>query len=456
MESDEALVRLAELDAEYEELLAAAVPGLRTSERLAVLDRLEARRRRQPVIEHTILSRLVAETSPAELGAKSWGEVLSRRLRISVDEARRRVQDAADLGPRQALSGQPLAPHWPTTAAAQAHGQVGAEHIAVIRKFFAELPDHVERAERERAEQALAGFAARLRPEELRKLAHRLAQHLNPDGVFSDRDRARKRCLRIGRQGVDGMSEIRGWLDPEARATLDAVLAKLAAPGMCNPDGDSPCVDGEPAEEVKRRDTRTPAQRNHDALTAMGKALLASGQLGQHRGLPATLVITTTLGELESGAGQAVTAGGSLLPMRDVIRLAAQSHHYLAVFDDHTREPLYLGRAKRLATQGQRLVLYARDRGCTHPGCTVPAYWTEVHHTQGWATNNGHTNADTMALACKGDHRLADRGWQTRQRHDGRTEWLPPPHLDTGQARVNDYHHPERLLGEPEPDEDDG
>jgi hypothetical protein len=24
-------------------------------------------------------------------------------------------------------------------------------------------------------------------------------------------------------------------------------------------------------------------------------------------------------------------------------------------------------------------------------------------------------------------------------------EWIPPPHLDTGQARVNDYHHPERL-----------
>jgi hypothetical protein len=24
-------------------------------------------------------------------------------------------------------------------------------------------------------------------------------------------------------------------------------------------------------------------------------------------------------------------------------------------------------------------------------------------------------------------------------------EWIPPQHLDTGQARVNDYHRPERL-----------
>ena len=34
----------------------------------------------------------------------------------------------------------------------------------------------------------------------------------------------------------------------------------------------------------------------------------------------------------------------------------------------------------------------------------------------------------------------------TRKRKDGRTEWIPPPHLDTGQARINNYHHPERYL----------
>jgi hypothetical protein len=31
------------------------------------------------------------------------------------------------------------------------------------------------------------------------------------------------------------MSPINGYLTPEARATIDAVFAKLAAPGMCNP-----------------------------------------------------------------------------------------------------------------------------------------------------------------------------------------------------------------------------
>ena len=39
------------------------------------------------------------------------------------------------------------------------------------------------------------------------------------------------------------------------------------------------------------------------------------------------------------------------------------------------------------------------------------------------------------------------------KRKDGRTEWIPPPQLDSGQARVNDDHHPERYLY---PDDDEG
>ena len=54
------------------------------------------------------------------------------------------------------------------------------------------------------------------------------------------------------------MSPIRGNLDPEARATFDAVLAKLAAPGMCNPEDETPCVDGQPSEEAIQRDTAHP------------------------------------------------------------------------------------------------------------------------------------------------------------------------------------------------------
>jgi hypothetical protein len=58
---------------------------------------------------------------------------------------------------------------------------------------------------------------------------------LNPDGEFSDQKRARKRGIIIGKQQYDGMSPISGYLTPEARASFEPVLAKLAAPGACNP-----------------------------------------------------------------------------------------------------------------------------------------------------------------------------------------------------------------------------
>jgi hypothetical protein len=44
---------------------------------------------------------------------------------------------------------------------------------------------------------------------------------------------------------------------------------------------------------------------------------------------------------------------------------------------------------------------------------------------------------------------------RTRKHPDGRTEWIPPPHLDTGQPRTNTYHHPDQLL-RPDDQDDDG
>ena len=40
--------------------------------------------------------------------------------------------------------------------------------------------------------------------------------------------------------------------------------------------------------------------------------------------------------------------------------------------------------SRRLASPAQRIVLYAKDRGCSQPGCDVPGYLTEVHHVRPW------------------------------------------------------------------------
>ncbi len=439
------------MEAAFDKLASLSFDGLTGREMVAVLARREVLARRQPVVDHRLINRLAAECTPKDLGFTSLPKVLSHHLRISAGEAKRRVDQAADLGPRQTLTGQPLDPKLPHLAAAQAHGLVGADHIAATREFFAKLPDHVDALTREQAEQDLAAAASVSGPAEYGRKVARLALLLDQDGELTDRDRARRRGIRIGKQGADGLSPITGNLTPEGRAVLEPILAKYGAPGMCNPDDPNPCVKGTPTEDQVCADHRTPDQRNHDAVLTAGRIVLASRELGRLNGLPVTVIVSTTLRELESAAGHAVTAGGTVLPMTDLIRLASHAHHYLVIYDDHGI-PLYLGRSRRTASIGQRIVLHNLDRGCTAPGCTASAYQSQAHHLTQWSAG-GPTDITNLGLACGGDNRKeGPDGFHTRRRKkDNRVEWIPPPHLDTGQPRINNYHHPENLLPPPEP-----
>ncbi|WP_082947505.1 HNH endonuclease signature motif containing protein [Mycobacterium sp. E2479] len=416
--------------------------ALTNPERLGLLEKFECVTRRLQAPSHQLINQLGEQGDSTELGGKlSW--VLADRLHITRAEAGHRIAEAADLGPRRALSGVPLEPVLPATAAAQRDGAIGAGHVAVIRRLFQQLPESVDVDTRSHAEKQLAAKATEFRPDQLAKLARRLMDCLNPDGRYTDEDRARMRGLVLGNQQADGMSRLSGWLTPEARASWEAVLAKLAAPGMCNPEDDTPTVDGAPSEDAVQHDTRTPGQRNHDGLNAALRAMLTTRKLGQHNGLPASIIVTTTLGELEAAAGRGLTGGGTMLPMSDVIRLARHAHHYLAIFDNGKALALY--HTKRLASPGQRIVLYAKDRGCSHPGCDVSGYYCEVHHVEDWA-KSFRTDIDQLTLACGPHHRLLEKGWTTRKRANGDTEWIPPPHLDRGQQRTNAFHHPEDLL----------
>jgi hypothetical protein len=172
-----------------------------------------------------------------------------------------------------------------------------------------------------------------------------------------------------------------------------------------------------------------------------------SGELGRLNGLPVSVIIRTTLQDLESRAGIGVTGGGTVVPIADVIRMSAHANHNLAVFDGASGEALALYRAKRVASPAQRIMLIARDGGCTKPCCAVGAYGCQAHHAARDWRKGGNTNVDDMTLACGPDNRLADDGgWRTTINARGECEWHPPPDLDHGQSRINYFHRPEALL----------
>ena len=421
--------------------------------RVDVAERLETQDRANRGLMYRFFGEIVDPPDGSE-GTPAVREMLSARLRITRGEIVRRFKLAARIRPRRSLTGPPLQPELPELAAAVAAGAVGEDHIRAVCRAVDVLPACVAPADVAEAERTLVHHATKLDAGVVIKLGQRIADYLNPDGLFSDEDRARRRGLSLGPQGADGMSRLSGLLDPEARAYFEAIEAAVR-PGRHQPD----------SAEPQERDQRSPAQRCHDALKLGLETAISSGKLGMHRGHPVTVIATTTLADLNPAAhavvdpsipmpAPATTGGGSRLPMRDLICMASTAIHYLAVFDDHTERPLYLGRQKRLATADQRLICYARDRGCTRPNCLESGYRCEVHHSPDWA-QGGRTDADKLFFACGCDHGGASRGeLHTVVTDNGRLGWTD----GNGPPQINHAHHPEELLrGDPDPpDENEG
>jgi uncharacterized protein DUF222 len=400
---------LALIGAAYARLRAVCTDLVGNAFRVEMAERLEALDRVNRALSYRMFGEIADPVDgpddpalPADVAVR---HLVCSRLRITSAEAKRRFRVAARIRPRRSLTGPSLPPELPQLATAVEAGALGDDHIVAVFRALDTLPSAVNPVDREKAERTLVGHATRQDATFVTAVGDRIADCLNPDGNFSDEDRAKRRGLVLGRQGIDGMSRLSGWLDPEARAYLDAVTAAIR-PGRHLPQTNQMTAD--------ERDNRTSAQRCHDGLKLALRHAISSGQLGVHRGVPVTVIATTTLAELDQAArtaqdpripmpASARTGGTGRLPMRDLIRLASDSIHYLAVFDDHSDRPLYLGRSKRTATVDQRIVCYARDSGCTRPDCLEPGYHCEVHHAVDWA-RGGETNADSLFFACASDH----------------------------------------------------
>ena len=121
---------VANLAAAYDAVAACDFDALTRAEVVSVLDDYETLMCRMPTQTHRLLARLQAETTPREMGAKTWNQVLRIRWRLSTGDASRRLGEAADLAARTTLTGQPLAPVLPAVAAAQSAGLITGEHVA--------------------------------------------------------------------------------------------------------------------------------------------------------------------------------------------------------------------------------------------------------------------------------------------------------------------------------------
>ncbi|QKT06101.1 DUF222 domain-containing protein [Gordonia sp. X0973] len=447
--------------------LATAVWAAETEDELLAAARsLEAVRCAQEGVDAQLFTEINDRCAYARDGFTHPMTWLAKGLRLGRSEAKKRYRRAEKIARLTGMTGETRAPEFPATAAAVAEGVVSGAHVdeirAVIRRIPAKLPVEVV----EQAERDLAAMAADLTPQELRKAGICLLTYLDPDGALCDeRDRKRQRTITIGSQDQQLMSRLLGNLTPTLRAKIELIFAGMAAPGMNNRDDDEQqrlfgsidelgSDDASQARlaDARQRDRRSPEQRAHDALEAMCDYVIGHEGLGRPNRIATQLVFTAPLADIVKRAGTALSTTGTLVPVRDLVELAARADQSLVVFQNHTTEVLYHGRSKRKATFGQRLAIFARDRGGTAPDDDTPFIFTEAHHLPDWA-KGGRTDVDKLAAASGRHNRRVGDGpgqWETTfRRHGpqaGRVEWrLRDGRGELGRPRINDSHHPQDL-----------
>ncbi len=142
--------------------------------------------------------------------------------------------------------------------------------------------------------------------------------------------------------------------------------------------------------------------RRYDALA---DALLGTPATGGRGGRP-SVVITVEAESLFEAADRPLTAtqvGSGPIPaslLEDYVASGSVSI-LLRRFDG---VPLWLGRAKRNASDAQFIALAVRDRGCVL--CRAGLDRCQAHHLMPWSSpGKGRTDIDAMALLCQRCHR---------------------------------------------------
>ena len=145
---------------------------------------------------HALINGVRQQATAAEIGGK-LAHVVADRLRITRADATRRIEEAEDLGQRQALTGEPVPPRLSATAAAQRAGSIGGAQVRVIRGFLCDSPCWIDADTRVARRRSSPSWAPSFGPSCWPRWPTTWPTGF-PDGTFSDAERARRRALILG------------------------------------------------------------------------------------------------------------------------------------------------------------------------------------------------------------------------------------------------------------------
>jgi len=336
----------------------------------------------------------------SRVGEHQTTETLKKKQKISPRKAKRRRKSAENTAKR------------PEVAAALANGEISEEHADTIAD----------------AEQAHPGAGASLalldnaKSQGVEAFRHSTRDwRRGQDGDEGETEAEKQFAARNVKTHVrpeDGMGVTIAELDPENHATLIGVLAywvRRLRNKALNTEPD-PLAD-------QALVSTTPAQLLADALVAMASASINGhdGPTVSAAGVARMLVICDFDVLTQQLTGK--LADGTVLSPSTIRRLACDAEILPAVFGSDG-QPLDLGRGERTASQGQRVLLIARDGGCR--GCGARPEFCQAHHIWHWS-HGGPTNINNLVLLCNRCHHLVHEGGHTvHKKTDGTYTIIAP------------------------------
>lgn len=468
------------------ELLSAdAVGALSNAERVQLLAAAgEVQRLLDAIVVETVAAADL--DCPGSAGCRSMNDLLQRTLRTDAAGAARVVTAGRAVHrPTGLSSGAALPALWPRLGEALREGVIGLSGLLAATGPVHRAGRRIGPEDRMRADVELAAFARGVTsgeehsesaseplpaappatPEDLRLLATVMVTYLDPDGAEPAEDIAlRARGVALG-PAKGGVVPIHGSLLPETAAQLqriwDAFLnPKVGGPPLPGvafrptdeiaPSDDAPRLSDDaelPADDPGRLlDTRSRAQRQHDALAAALGIAARHDDMPRLGGAAPTLIVSVSARDYATGRGWAHVEGIDTPVAVGVARHTACGGTVQRVlFDPHGRV-IGLGTTDRIFTTAQRRAIAARDGECLIPGCHVPASWCEIHHVTEHA-RGGPTHTDNGVALCWHHHRtLETSGWEIRMTDgvpqvrgpawwDRHRRWRTPRHLIAGVRR---------------------
>lgn len=370
----------------------------------------------------------------------STAERLHATNRVSRASSRSDVRLARDLADR-----------FPVVARAWRDGTVSGQQARGIVAGLKQLPLVLSLSQLETCQSEVLGFADRLDPEELRKVAERMAEVIDPDHAEAlEADRVdREARIAMARRSLvvlpdhHGSMVIRGQVplaDGELfLAQLDALMPSAASYALSREIPDRPA-------------------RRADALVRWCGINAASEQLPSVGGDRPHVRVTFDLNALLTGLGTVcMLNSGETVSAGEARRLSCDAQLIPVVLGGES-EVLDVGRAHRFFPKPLRTALEQRDQGCAFPGCDAPPAACEAHHNRPWWAG-GTTCVANGVLLCPYHHRLvepdptksAEVQWRILIDPTTGMPWFTPPR-QIDPERVSRLHHRFVLRGTSPPD----